>query len=219
MNNHPISTKLRAARDVPRAPMTIMLLLLAAFLIGCKDENSKKDTAVRIIIPAGKTACKLQENSQAQFVTLTRGAVARLIWVEDLSQKTSDTFAETNTLHLMGWDTREGGPRRLVESPGNFGRPLLTPDSRHIVFTEKRLQRRGGKRHLRPRMQIIPWEGGEARPLGDGFAVDVWSEPVTGRIWIYALKKTHSSPRVSFSDGVMYLCQGNSDIVLDFLKV
>jgi hypothetical protein len=33
------------------------------------------------------------------------------------------------------------------------------------------------------------------------------------------VEQRHDLLRVSFSDGVMYLCQENSDIVLNFLQV
>jgi len=100
-------------------------------------------------------------------------------------------------LHLMGWDPREGGPRRLVAGAGNFGRPLITPDGRSVVFTEKRIQRRDGARHFKPRIRVVDWESGAVRTLAKGYAVDTWADPATGKTWIYALETIHPSRQPS----------------------
>lgn len=189
----------RAPRAEAAYPWQTLVPLLAVLLVGlgllpsCREDRASEDLKARVLVPRGKAARERQAAAQTHFTELTGGAPARLVWVEDPSEESADTFAEGDTLHLMGWDTREGGPRRLVDAPGNFGRPLLTPDGNHVVFTEKRLQRRDGTRHLRPRIRIVPWQGGKTRTLGRGFAVDTWAEPGTRRVWIYALDKVHTS--------------------------
>ena len=131
-----------------------------------------------MLVPKGKSARERQEKTHWQFVSLIGDAPARLVWVEDPSEESSDTFAESENLHLMGWDTREGGPRRLVAEPGNFGRPLLTPDGRHVVFTEKRMERREDARQFRPahpRAGVGDRKNDHASARG--YAVDTWAEP------------------------------------------
>ena len=176
---------------------------LGGLAVSCREEKALANPATRVQVPKGRAARERQERMQAQFAALMDGAPARLVWVQDPSEDSSDTFAEGEALHLMGWDPREGGPRRLVAEAGNFGRPLLTPDGRHVVFTEKRMQRRDGARRFRPRVRCVDWETGVVRTLGRGFAVDTWAEPGGGRTWIYAMDKVHPSRQPSVNGSTM----------------
>ncbi|MFN0130431.1 MAG: hypothetical protein ACKV19_27530 [Verrucomicrobiales bacterium] len=166
-------------------------------------DRPERDPATRVMVPRGKTARAHQERAQRGFAELLGGSPARVVWVADTSTETTDTFADGETLHLMGWDTREGGPRRLIANAGNFARPLLTPDGRHVVFTEKRLQRRDGARHYRPLIHVVDWEFGEPKPMGKGFAVAAWADPASGRVWIYALEKTHAAKQLSLTGSTL----------------
>jgi hypothetical protein len=172
----------------------------------CRKKEAPRDPATRVIVPEGRAARERQQRMQAGFATMMAGTPARLVWVHDPSESSSDTFAESESLHLMGWDPREGGPRRLVATPGNYGRPLLTPDGQHIIFTEKRVRRRDDTRHFRPRIRIADWETGTVRTLGHGFAVATWAEPGTKRPWIYALDTVHASrlPSVTGSNLIRF---------------
>jgi hypothetical protein len=180
-------------RRLALTPLLVLLLTGPAVLPSCREERAAENAATQVLVPRSRTARERQATAQAQFAELTGNAPARVVWVEDPSEESSDTFAESDALHLMGWDTRDGGPRRLAAEPGNFGRPLLTPDGSQVIFTEKRLQRRDGTRHLRPRIRVLQWDTGKVRTLGKGFAVDTWAEPGTGRIWVYAMDKVHTS--------------------------
>jgi hypothetical protein len=169
----------------------------------CREERALANPETQVIVPKSRTARERQDQAQSRFAALTDGAPARLVWVHDPSADTADTFAESDALHLMGWDTREGGPRKLVAKAGSFGRPLVTPDGRHVVYTEKRLQRRDGIRHLKPRIRVVDWETGAVRTLGHGFAVDTWAEPESGRVWVYALDRIHATRQLSVAGSTL----------------
>lgn len=166
-------------------------------------DRPERNPATEVMLPRGKTARAHQERAQRGLADLLGGAPARVVWAADTSSQSADTFADGERLHLMGWDPREGGPRRLVADTGNYARPLLTPDGRHVVFTEKRLQRRDGARHYRPRIHLVDWELGVPKFVGKGFAVATWADPVTGRVWIYALEKTHAAKQLSLTGSML----------------
>lgn len=165
--------------------------------VSCREERAVDRPETGVLVPKGQSAKARQAQVQERFAALPAGAPARVVWVQDPSESTSDTFAESESLNLMGWDPREGGPRRLVAGAGNFGRPLITPDGRSVVFTEKRIQRRDGARHFKPRIRVVDWESAAVRTLAKGYAVDTWADPATGKTWIYALETIHPSRQPS----------------------
>lgn len=183
--------------------MVVLTAGLGGMATSCREDRALGNPATRVQTPKGKAAHERQDQAQAQFMELMGGAPARLVWVEDPSEESSDTFAESEALHLMGWDTREGGPRRLAAEAGNFGRPLVTPDGRHVIFTDKRMQRRGEARQFRPIIRAVDWESGKVRTLGKGFAVDTWAEPGSGRVWVYALDRIHPSRQPSVNGSTL----------------
>ncbi len=168
---------------------------LVVLVVSC--DRGEELSATKVLAPKGRAAREHRERAQAGFAAITEGAPARLVWAADTSEESADTFANGTALHLTGWDPGEGGPRRLLAQAGNYSRPLLTPDGRHVVFTEKRVQRRDGTRHFRPRIRVVDWDRGELKALGNGFAVDTWADPATGRLWIYALERLHPARRLS----------------------
>ena len=194
----PEGSATRKARTRRRAPsfqptIPLLLALTSGWFHSCRDERPIAPTSRENASPSGKSARARETQTHTAFTSLTHGTPTRLVWIKDPSEKVSDTFAEKNSLLLMAWDSREERPRQLASHPGNFGRPLITPDGETVVFTDKRLQRRGQTRHLRPLIRAVPWQGGRPRGLSPGFAVDTWADPKTGRLWIYALDTVHDS--------------------------
>ena len=128
-------------------------------------------------VPPGKDAAL-----RGRLEKLT-GARTKAVWVRDAAAG-HDIFALDGDLRLMGLDTRDArGVRPLSAETKNHSRPLLSPDGATVVYTERR---NGGKDGVKVRR--LDWETGADRELRDGYALDMWSDPVSGEIWIYALK-------------------------------
>jgi len=115
------------------------------------------------------------------------GGRTRLAWVVDAQNR--DVFAQGNELRLMVWDSKESQePRVLVRGPRSITTPLILPDASEVIFSDSRNQK----------IYRIPWEGGDLLEIGTGVATDVWKDPETGMIWVYAQR--HSG----FPDSEIY---------------
>ena len=104
------------------------------------------------------------------------GAPSRLVWVRQVDGDGDDPFCWGERLVIMGLDTEDGrGERPVVGEVGNYHRPMLSPDGRHVVFSR-----------LRTREAFAAdWEGGRPRRLGEGYAAAVWRDPDSGVTWVY----------------------------------
>src|SRR5262245_26277925 len=103
------------------------------------------------------------------------GGHTRVVWVTDAQNK--DSFAEGDELQLVGYDSRDGKGERMISGErANYYRPLITPDGKRIVFSN----RQGRK------IYVVDWEGTNLRLLkGPGCASEVWRDPQTGTTWVY----------------------------------
>ncbi|MFP4141613.1 MAG: hypothetical protein ACLFVY_13720, partial [Phycisphaerae bacterium] len=109
------------------------------------------------------------------------GAHTRLVWVQDTTDKSSDTFAKGKHLRLMGYDSHDGkGVRAILSRTQNYCKPLLTPDGKGVVYSDLR----------KGTMHVVPFGGGDAQSLGKGQAADVWGDPQTGHVWVYYQAKS-----------------------------
>ena len=106
------------------------------------------------------------------------GTHARMVWMRAVNPTSTDTFGRGDGFRLMGIDTDDGrGVRELLPGPLAYRKPLLTPDGKRVVFTD----------FPRGRVVVVDWEGTNRRDVADGFATDVWTDPQTGRTWVYAI--------------------------------
>ena len=106
------------------------------------------------------------------------GTHARMVWIRAVNPTSTDTFGRGDGFRLMGIDTDDGrGVRELLPGPLAYRKPLLTPDGKRVVFTD----------FPRGRVVVVDWEGTNRRDVADGFATDVWTDPQTGRTWVYAI--------------------------------
>jgi len=111
--------------------------------------------------------------SLEQFTTVH----TRVVWVQEQGQGT-DTFALGENLKLMGFDSRDGkGERVILPETGNFYKSFFTPDGQKIVVSNRRLHE----------IYLVDFEKGGKKKLGQGVAVDVWKDPATDIVWVYAL--------------------------------
>lgn len=126
------------------------------------------------------------------------GAHTRLVWTENLRLKNSDTFAIGDDLMLKGLDTRDGkGERMLQTKTGNYSRPILSSDGEVILFTDKDVRRKGGRKHYDPEIYRTDWQGTQAVRLAEGYAVDCWRDAATGIEWVYAAREFKASSGLS----------------------
>jgi len=109
------------------------------------------------------------------------GTHYRLVWVQDHGDG-ADSLAHGRNLVLYGLDSRDGrGERPLVKEKGNYFKPLITPDGKQVVVSDR----------LSRQMYVIDWETGKQTALGQGVAVEVWQEPEgrfffsKPRVWVY----------------------------------
>jgi len=119
------------------------------------------------------------------------GAHARVVWMWHQSEAKSDTYGNGKQHLLAGFSTEDGkGVRVLLEGRGNYARPLLTPDGETVLYTDKRIRRKDGKKYYKPKIYRLPWGGGEdeVKEVAKGYAADVWRDPATGTDWVYAVE-------------------------------
>jgi len=104
------------------------------------------------------------------------GARCRVVWLQDHSPDQNDSFAAGSHHKLMGFDSDDGKAERIIlDKLDNYARPLLTPDGRQIIFTN-RPQRKS---------YIVGWDGSGLRELVGGHVMDIAPDPNGGRPWVY----------------------------------
>ncbi|NKB24884.1 MAG: hypothetical protein GKR87_11005 [Kiritimatiellae bacterium] len=104
----------------------------------------------------------------------------RVVWVQD-QKEGSDSFARSQHLLLMGYDSQTGRERAILPEQGNYFKPLFTPDGMHIVFSDM----------LSNRVYVADWSGTSKCSLGSGVAVEVWEDPASHQVWVYVLDGPH----------------------------
>lgn len=147
--------------------------LVMVFVVGCSGAQDPVGLAI-------------EDLTGIEEVT---GGHTRIAWVQDHSGNT-DVFAEGHKLLLMGLDSRDGkGEIALLPQPRACKRPVITPDGRHVLFSDLHDDT----------IHITEWGSGIARQLGSGYAVDAWRDPESGKVWIYALEGPQDRSRNRFA--------------------
>ncbi len=106
------------------------------------------------------------------------GGPARVVWCRQVAGDGGDPFATNAWYALMSFDTERGGERVLLTGPRSVRKPLLSPDGAWVVFTD----------YVRGRVVAVPFDGGEPRDLGEGYAADVWADPADGSLWVVVIR-------------------------------
>ena len=105
------------------------------------------------------------------------GTHTRAVWIQEQGTG-ADTYGFGRNLKLMGYDSRDGKKERsLLAETGNFYKPILTPDGKKVVVSNR----------LRHEIYLVDFNKGKKKSLGQGVAVDVWQDPASGKTWVYAL--------------------------------
>ncbi|MDB6068991.1 MAG: hypothetical protein JWL81_162, partial [Verrucomicrobiales bacterium] len=140
--------------------------------------------------PGNDSAAKVPEGAESklrQRLESLTGNHTRLVWSRDLGPA-KDTFANGGQLVLMGLDTRETSGQRMLEStPGNYSRPLFTPDGQSVIYSRRISTGDPATATWTSSIFVRKWNNGPALELRPGYAVEVWQDPATSKTWIYAL--------------------------------
>ena len=132
--------------------------------------------ALLLAVPVARAGSAEDSDPALDPVARLTGAHTRLVWVQDISKNSGDTFAKGKHLRLMGYDSQDArGVRAILSRTQNYCKPLLTPDGKRVVYSD--LQK--------GTMHVVGFGGGDAQSLGKGMAADVWADPETGTVWVY----------------------------------
>ena len=115
-----------------------------------------------------------QDASSDRLARFTR-APTRVVWVQDTSRGAQDVQAQGTELVLMGYDSLDGrGERKLLPDPANYARPLLSPDGRRIIYTDR----------PRGRVMVLDWGSNRPQVLTRGAALCTWRDPSEKTEWV-----------------------------------
>jgi hypothetical protein len=128
-----------------------------------------------------------QESFEAGPIEEFTGGRTKIVWAQQQNPAKIDAHAVGNNHLLFALDTGDGKPPHAVlPDRGNYAQPMITPDGQRIVFTRKvRIKTKNGQT-LEPTIEVVNFDGSGLRPLGDGYAQDIWQDPDTGIVWVYA---------------------------------
>lgn len=128
------------------------------------------------------------------------GDHSRLVWSRYLG-KSADVYVNGKQHQLWGIDTRDGlGARAILKDKSNYCRPLISPDGKWIVYSNKHTERKGATKSFKSVIHRVDWKGGAGKELGKGFAVDLWQDPVSKKIWVYAVNLIPTDRSSMFAD-------------------
>ena len=142
-------------------------------LADCKTPIGRWVTAVSwlLVTPLPIYA---QDTSPDRLARFTR-APTRIVWVQDTSRGAHDVQAQGTELLLMGYDSLDGrGERKLLAETANYARPLLSPDGRRIIYTDR----------PRGRVMVLDWGSQRPQVLTRGAALCTWRDPSKKTEWV-----------------------------------
>ena len=120
--------------------------------------------------PPGETP-----RDRRETITALTGGRTRAVWIRDLGDG-SDILGFGDQILVMGFDTGDDrGERAIVDTPGTYAKPLITPRGDRVVYTDRRENS----------VRIVDWNGENDRRLADGFPLAVWIDPDTDVEWVY----------------------------------
>jgi hypothetical protein len=187
----------------------LFLLATCALLASCKKEREQDNTPVSTpqstVIPAAtspSTPVKLTEPVSKKVEALT-GSHTRAVWSHHVGTGSPDPFCSGSSHQLQCLDTRDGqGVRILIAKKSNYSRPLITPDGSQILYTRKIVTRsKKNEAHKEFDMTIMAtdWQGSTPREIATGYALDVWKDPASGLLWVYAAHDVPPTHRTSWA--------------------
>ena len=128
-----------------------------------------------VVLWLASLPCVIAQAQQQDPLARFTGAPTRIVWVQDSSQAAKDVQAQGTELLLMGYDSEDGrGERELVSKRSNYARPLLSPDGRRVIFTDR----------TRGRVMLLDWGSDRPQRLARGAALCTWHDPDSKTDWV-----------------------------------
>ena len=172
---------------------------MLAVVVGCHREEAApspapaKPRAPQAPAPPPKPLTDGEKLSR-QIEAFT-GSHTKLVWNECVHRKHGDPMSVSDTQVLMGLDSADGqGGRVLLAEEANYSRPLITSDGQTILFSRKDITEQGKNNLFQVTIYRTDWKGAKPVALGEGYAVDTWRDPATGKEWVYVA--SHPKPSV-----------------------
>ena len=129
------------------------------------------------------------QNRRDAIETLTGGRT-RAVWIRDLGDGT-DILGFGDQVLLMGFDTGDDqGEHAILDTPGTYAKPLITPRGDRVVYTDRR----------ESAVRVVNWNGERDQRLVDGFPLAVWIDPNTGVEWVYVGSDERDTAPTSFGE-------------------
>lgn len=170
------------------------------FLSACK-EKAKRSTQDSETIQR-KPTVQPSDTLSLQVEALT-GAHTKAVWSHHIGTGTPDPYCNGTSHQLQGFDSQDGrGVHTLLSKKGNYSRPLITPDGESIIYTQKnvtRLREKEDTKAFEMTIMITDWQGSAPRELAKGYALDVWRNPASFKLWVYAAQDIPPTHLISWS--------------------
>ena len=152
-----------------------LTLLCLVYVAACSETAPEVDRTPTRPVTTVATLQPADQLSRPDTVAALTGGRTRAVWIRDLGDGT-DILGFGDQVLVMGFDTSgEGGERAIVDTPGSYAKPLITPRGDRVVYTDRREQS----------VRVVDWSGEHDRRLLDGFPLAVWVAPDTGIEWVY----------------------------------
>ncbi len=126
-----------------------------------------------VLTSCNSNAAKKSEKNVEQLT----GTRTRVVWIQE-QIGSGDTFAFSEHYKLVGFDSQDGKKERyLLDETANFYKPIFTPDGQQVVVSSR----------TKHEIYVVDFDKEKKRLLGKGVALDVWKDPDTEKIWVYAI--------------------------------
>jgi hypothetical protein len=183
----------------PRRALLSFILAFLALGSGCrKSPPSPKNERPS---PTERVALNSPKDPLSKQIEALTGTHTRAVWSHHLGKDSPDPYCSGSSHQLHGIDTRDGLGLRVIHSrKNNYSRPLLTPDGERILFTRKKVEKNSkGIKTFDMTVMITDWSGADPQPLAEGYALDVWKDPATSHLWVYAARDVPPTHRISWA--------------------
>lgn len=153
------ATRSVAGGRISAVQLLFVLLFIFPFLPPANAETPQSTNPV---------ASKIRALTQAQ---------TRIVWCQDMGDGVhSGAGTVVTQRRLMGFDTEDGrGEHVILSTLSDYARPMLTPRGDRIIFSHR----------PENKIYIVNWDGSGLRCLGNGYALEVWRDPVSNVEWVY----------------------------------
>jgi len=185
--------------------LAIFTLTSCALLLSCKKNPPTPAPSPGASPPLSinESPAPAASDDLSLRVEALTGAHTRAVWSHHIGTGTPDPFCNGASHQLQGLDTRDGkGLRVIIPQKGNYSRPLITPDGTAILYTRKIVTRPKENEDTKVfdmTIMATDWQGAKPREIAAGYALDIWRDPATNQLWVYAAQDVPPTHRTSWA--------------------